>query len=321
MTTDSKQLLDPAVFSRLETYMPRRRGDVEGLIRALRPVTFAGMVKTIAVVAILSMSLARVSRADDQDERQRTRMLEQMRDLAEGTKVRFENGDPQPEIVPRPVFRYDDQPRRFLDATMWVWTDGERPVAFEKIEAMPQDWQFCFTSVADDLLDVQWSGGRRYRSIEPGIDMRPLPGAPNPATQSSKRKLEIRKLARDFSARIIVAPVAKNSEVMRLLSTPIYEYADPKTDEFRGGVLGFTTNGTNPDVLVILEASGDAEDLSWHYAAARMTTGGVTLKYRDQAVWEVEYVNRQAAYPTWTFFHTPRKDEGKVEGRGEEGEK
>jgi len=96
---------------------------------------------------------------------------------------------------------------------------------------------------------------------------------------------------------------------MRLLSRPIYEYADPKTDEFRGGVLGFTTTGTNPDVLVILEVGGEAGDPSWNYAAARMTASGVTLKHRDQTVWEIESVNSPAAFPTWTWIQTPRKDD------------
>src|SRR5258708_34016413 len=78
----------------------------------------------LALVACACFPTPALCRADDQDELRRTRMLEQMRALAEGTNVRFENGDRQPELVPRPVFRYDDQPRRFLDATMWVWTDA-----------------------------------------------------------------------------------------------------------------------------------------------------------------------------------------------------
>ena len=102
---------------------------------------------------------------------------------------------------------------------------------------------------------------------------------------------------------------------MRLLTTPIFEYDDPKTKEFRGAVFGFSTNGTNPDVLIVLEIRGEKDKLAWHFAPARMTDGAVTLTYRGAKVWETEWLNAaQGPFPTWTFFVTPRErpgDEGK----------
>ncbi|HEV3022490.1 MAG TPA: hypothetical protein VGX76_08480, partial [Pirellulales bacterium] len=148
-----------------------------------------------------------ICRADDQDDEQRVRRLEQMRTLAERTTVRFEHAERKPEFVRTPAFRYDDQPRRFIDATMWVWTDAGRPIAFEKIEAMRQDarprWGYCFTSLADETLVVEWDHGRRFRSTEPGVEFRSLPDAPVVGARSAERIRQIRKLASDFSARIL----------------------------------------------------------------------------------------------------------------------
>jgi hypothetical protein len=249
--------------------------------------------------------------ADEQRDERRAQFLEQMRALAVATNVRYQQGQRPLKLVESPVFRYDDQPRRFLDATMWVWTDKGRPVAFQKIEAMPHAWQFCFTSLADDLLEVEWGGGHRYRSSEPGIEMRLLANAADVPVKSSRRALELRNLAREFSARIVVDR-ANNSEEMRLLSTPIFEYADPQSNLLFGAVFGFATNGTNPDLLLVLEARPQAEQSAsrWHYAAARMTTGGVTLKHRESTVAEFEYVDTLAGFPKWTFFSTPRVLEG-----------
>lgn len=271
----------------------------------------------IVCVAVFILTLSAcaayaVETPDDQRQQKRGKLLDEMRELAKATSVRFQGDEHQPQLLASPVFRYDDQPRRFIDATMWVWTDGGRPVAFEKIEARVLDrplWGYCFTSLSEHLLDVTWGTDRAFRSTEPGIVLRPLAEAPAVATRSAERKLQVRKLSREFSARILINPANNNSEQMRLLSTPIYEYADPQSKLLRGAVFGFATNGTNPDLLVVLEASGTQSDLYWHYAAARMTTGGVTLKYRETAVAEIEFVPpRPVAFPTWTFFNTPRQE-------------
>jgi hypothetical protein len=266
------------------------------------------------VCAALAANLA--NGAEGEKPGQQGQLLEPMRALAKATQVRFPQGDVQPQLVASPVFRYDDKPRFFLDATMWVWTAAGRPVAFEKIEAMAQDrpkWGYCFTSVAEDLLEVEWGDGREYRSTAPGAEFRPLPGVAVPA-RSAARKREARKLARDFSARILTDDAANTTEEMRLLPTPIFEYNDPETKEFLGAVFGLTTSGTNPDLLILLEPRNAPGAPAWHYAVGRMTIGGVTLKYRDVTVWEVEfYPPRPTAFPTWTFFYTPRPSASKSE--------
>jgi hypothetical protein len=263
------------------------------------------------IVVSLSAAAAE-SGGDEKRERQRTQLLEQMRARAEATIVRFQQGERQPKLADAPVFRYDDQPRHFIDATMWVWTDQGRPVAFEKIEAMTRgspEWGYCFTSVAENLLTVKWDDGREFRSTAPGVEYLPLPDAPPVPMQNAARKLAARRLVRDFSARILSDDSANNWEEMRLLPTPILEYRSSERDEYLGAVFGLTTNGTNPDVLILLEPRESDGKPVWHYGVGRMTIGGVTLKYADKTVWQVDfYPPRPTAFPTWTFFYT-RRDE------------
>ena len=49
------------------------------------------------------------------------------------------------------------------------------------------------------------------------------------------------------------------------------EYADPETKVLLGAVFGFEVNGTNPDLLVLIEVRGDGDKPAWHFAPARMT--------------------------------------------------
>jgi len=270
---------------------------------------------SLAVVAtVTAVLLPCAALADDAREATRAKLLEQMRSLAQETKVEFAEGNSRVVFVDKPVFRYDDQPRRFIDATMWTWTHQGRPVAFQKVEAMEHQktsaplWGYCFTSLAEANLIAQWAGGRKYQSTEPGAAYLPVPAVSDVAKQSVQRRRQLRDLARDFSARIVNNPRTNDSEAMRLLTTPIFEYHDEATKLLQGAVFGYSTNGTNPDLLIAFEAREADGKVVWHYAPARMTTGGLTVKYHDKVVWECPFVQPGGGkFPTWTFFVADRK--------------
>lgn len=270
------------------------------------------LVATIVCCAALAANLANGAEDDASQptQQQRERLLANMRELAKRTQVRIEPDDRRPQLVESPVFRYDDKPRAFLDATLWVWTDEGRPVAFEKIEAMesqPPAWQYCFTSVSAPLLSVAWEGRPRYRTTEPGVEFRPLPNGPAVAAGAAQRKRQAKELIREFSARILTDVAGNRSEAMRLLPRPIFEFSEPESKTFGGAVFGMTTNGTNPDLLILLEIDGEEQSLRWNYAAARMTTGGLKVQYRETPVWEADYVSSATTvFPSWTYFAIPR---------------
>jgi len=264
------------------------------------------------VALLCGILLAAPCRGDDAAEGRRTKLLEQMRSLAEKTAVEFDSSTTSPRLVEQPVFRYDDQPRRFIDATMWIWTDGGRPVACQKIEAKLEFntgeplWGYCFTSLSTEKLKVAWAD-RSYRSTEPGIAFQPMPDAPAPAAGNLQRKRQIRELARGFAGRILQNPRTGDSSEMRLFATPIFEYSDPATKQLTGAVIGFETNGTNPDVLVLIEARNDSGKLQWQFAPARMTNGGVTLNFHDRKVWEAPFVEPgEGPFANWLFFQVKR---------------
>jgi hypothetical protein len=217
--------------------------------------------------------------------------------------------------VDKPVFRYDDQPRRLLDATVWAWTYEGRPIAFQKIEAMdgePAQWQYCFSSLAEDRLKAQWTGGRNYQSTEAGVAYRPVPDSPAVAPRSPERRRQLRELARSFAARIQPDSRSNDTQEMRLLTTPLFEFDDETSKLLQGAVFGYSTNGTNPDLVVAFEARPLQDKAAWHYAPARMTIGGITLRHGDKPVWECPPAEPgQNVFPTWTYFQTSRM---KVEG-------
>ena len=98
------------------------------------------LLTLLTLLCGLGLSLALVAAADDKAEREarRAELLKQMKALAEASDVRLAADDRPATLVTSPVFRYDDQPRRFIDATMWIWTEGARPVACQNFWLTPE---------------------------------------------------------------------------------------------------------------------------------------------------------------------------------------
>src|SRR5262249_45712143 len=80
---------------------------------------------------------------------------------------------------------------------------------------------------------------------------------------------------------------------------------------------GFAANGTNPDVLIALEAVGEADDKkppqSWRYGVVCMTAGGVTVKLDKAEVFTRAYTKSPGGQDNWTYFWegTPAKGGGR----------
>ncbi len=273
--------------------------------------------RTIAAVLAFLLAVRGVI-AEDADGRDRS--LERMRTRAQHTEVRLieDGGGLRPtELRAQLVFRYSDEARAIHDSTLWVWTDEVRPAALQKIEDSHHRatgearWTYCFTSLADGRLRVRWDDDRQYESRAPGLVFEPLPEPVQPAGTAAAQGRQLRQLARRFSATLVLDPARNNTQEMRLLPRPVLEYADKETGVPAAGVFGFATYGTNPDALLVLELRpADDGPPRWCFAAARLTTGGIRLKYEDRDVWSADFVPPQPEpFETWTFFFRPRTEE------------
>lgn len=237
-----------------------------------------------------------------------------MRNYAETTKLKLigieGKEDEFAELVPQPVFRYSDQEHRIPDATMWVWTRNARPVAFQKVEGNDhgggQKWTICFASLSEGLVNVYWQGGREYAARKPGVTFNPIPDAEAPADNSRIRKVQIKTLKDRFTGRLGVDDLDKGSET-RTMPKPLFEYDDPKTMLPIGAVFGMTSTGTNPNLLLVIEARPDSEGkLRWEYATSRMTSGPVRFRLDDKEVW-AESAVANAAFDNWTYYFLRRE--------------
>jgi hypothetical protein len=240
-----------------------------------------------------------------------------MRDFAESTAIRLAAGNGEPEqtakLVPNPVFRYSDEERFIPDATLWVWTRDARPVAFQKVEGNNhgggQMWTICFASLSDGLLNVRWPLARpphEYAARTPGVTFKPIPKADPPAETARKRTVQLRALKDRFSGRLGVNDQGKGGAETRTMAKPIFEYADPESKLPLGAIFGLSSTGTNPDLLLLIEARRDeAGAWRWEYAHARMTSASLRVRLDDDEVW-AEGNATPGALDNWIYYFLRR---------------
>ncbi|MGE5191562.1 MAG: hypothetical protein ACM3U2_03615 [Deltaproteobacteria bacterium] len=283
---------------------------------------FAAIVSLLVGIVTFALRLPGV-RADDtaddaekqEAQARKERYTNWMRTYAEGTRIRLpakKDGDEEQmgELVPNPVFRYSDEERLIPDATLWVWTHDSRPVAFQKVEGNNygggRQWTICFASLSEGLIDVDWPTGRKYSARKPGVAFNPIPGAGAPADNPRGRTAQLKSLKEQFTGRLNVNEDGTRGAQTRTMAKPIFEYSHPKTKLPLGAIFGMTSTGTNPDLLLLIEARQDGEgNLRWEYALARMTSASLRVRLEEGEVW-AENAVPSGAYDNWTFYFMPR---------------
>ena len=189
----------------------------------------------------------------------------------------------KPELLRAPVLRCNDPTRDEMDGAVWLWLDGKRPVAALCILKYANGkWNYEHIALADESLAVT---GRPGWSWQPKAEMRTWSRIDEPVAATARaRQTALRSLARRLEA----SEVRRGETfALRLLERPIYTYADEKQGVADGALFAMSY-GTNPEVLVQIEARSSGEKLAWQVAFARMSAAEITIKFDGKKLWTVE---------------------------------
>ena len=131
-------------------------------------------------------------------------------------------------------------------------------------------------------------GGSGWQPQEAGVALEPIPEAPGPAGTEARRLTQMRDLARRYRAHV----ERENSNwELRLLPQPLYRYELTEKDSpiVDGAVFAYVwTAGTDPEVLLVIEARHTENGVSWYHAIARFTNRPAWVYDRDREVWRVD---------------------------------
>ena len=225
-----------------------------------------------------------------------------------------------------PLLRWSDPTRTIRESAIWAWGDRGRPCALVTMELSADHdrdedalkWGFEFILLKDETVVVDGSneirasratnaghskpvlsGPIHWAPERPGLTFRDVPGAPLPARTAQTRLLQMKELIRRFSA---VAHPSRQPDRLRLVSHPIDRYADAEAEQIDGAIFFFSI-GTNPEVMVLLEAQGPTLDRSsWRYAVAPVTVAPFEVDIDRKQVWAQPYHSEPDNKPTGSYF-------------------
>ena len=213
-------------------------------------------------------------------------VLEQMQRRVEKLQVWVveEGSRAECKRVEKPVFRYSDPARETVDGTLWLWTHEGRPAALLCLFTVPTDWKswnYEWTSLIEKPV---LATGRDWWKWTPGpvkhewLEVETTP----PADTKPARLLQMKRILRRF---IAYETLGREEYELRRLTQPIHRYAAP-SEGVTDGALFAMVYGTNPEVIVQIEARDDGRAKAWFVAFAPASSARLSVQEEGTDVWK-----------------------------------
>jgi hypothetical protein len=147
-------------------------------------------------------------------------------------------------------------------------------------------------------------GDRVWQPATVQIKPTPLPDSPPVHEREAHRLRHMKDQVRRFTAHEFWDPDNSRFE-LRLLVQPVHRYEDKNAKVWDGAVF-VLAHGTNPEVLVLIEALGESlEKSKWHYSLARLGSAELHVEIDGREVWKQDRtpgVVGRPADPYWLFM-------------------
>jgi hypothetical protein len=190
-------------------------------------------------------------------------------------------------LHPDPILRWTNPIVGSVSGGFYLWTARGRPEVVASIykwhyPVRPREHEFQSLSLGRFV--AKRDGQADWMPARPGVELKPVPDSPPPAGTPAQRLRQIRDLVKGFSASNTDHKGVERD--LRLLTQPLYRYEGTEGDLVDGGLFVFVI-GTDPEVIVLIEAHQDGNARRWLYALARMTHAQLQVSYRGREVWKV----------------------------------
>jgi hypothetical protein len=204
------------------------------------------------------------------------------------------------------------RPAKSLEVLKWVnpvrsdqlgvvhaWLHNGRVAAISSVfSSRPQTDQVRFThefvSLATEPLIGTFGGMKVWQPAQAGVTFQKFPEAPAPTESRPARLRQMRTLVRNFTAHS-VSPYQENARwELRMLPQPLLRYESREDgqvndDVLDGALFCFVSNaGTDPEILLPVEARRAGNGWEWQYAAGRFSDHSLYLQLGERTVWQFD---------------------------------
>jgi hypothetical protein len=210
------------------------------------------------------------------------------------------------ELKKEPIFEWTNPVRsRLQQGVVFLWLRDGRPAALGCIFSQPDPRLpgrrviHEFHALDRDKLLVNRPKALNEWKPRTGLERKEIPDAGTPAVTAGARLVQMRRLAQQFSGHLIEKG-DKRCE-LRLLPTPLYRYPSAKAGVVDGALFTLvSTDGTDPEVLLLIEARKEDDKTRWEYACGRFSNRDLYVRRKDKEVW------KSVQSETNTFLHDPQ---------------
>jgi hypothetical protein len=198
------------------------------------------------------------------------------------------------EFKKEPVFEWSNPTREGVQqGVVFLWLRDGRPAAIGSIFSQPQDkpqgrqivHEFHALDV-DKLVVTRPQETLNKWKPEAGLARKELTDAPVPAATPAARLLQMKKLAQEFAG--YETDDDNKRWDLRLLPAPLYRYPAAKTGVIDGALFTLISSaGTDPEVLLLIEAREEKGKVRWEYACGRFSDRSLYVQRNDKEIWSM----------------------------------
>lgn len=209
------------------------------------------------------------------------------------------------KLLPKAVFRHSQPVRGDDIGAVYLWVDeAGLPAALGTVFAYSQGgpgerWvAHEFHSLASQPLVGKWRDAEAWSPAEPGLEWKEVGKAPVPAESPAARLRQMREIGRRMAAHSTDS--SDSPWELRLITQPIYQYSPEEPSDTIGGGVFLFCQGTDPEVILLLEGREVKDRRVWHYALAPFTDYGLSVKLDGKEIWSLAKNHRPTrATPHW----------------------
>jgi hypothetical protein len=209
------------------------------------------------------------------------------------------------ELTKQPVFEWSNAVRQGLQqGVVFLWLRDGRPAALGCIFSQPEGKSpgrrviHEFHALDTEKLLVSRLNAWNEWKPQAGLERKELPDAGTPAATPGARLVQMRRLAQEFTG-YSVSEEGQRWE-LRLLPAPLFRYPSAKSGVIDGSLFTLvSTAGTDPEVLLLIEARTDGDKTRWEFACGRFSDRDLHVQRKDKEVWS------SVRSETNTFLHDP----------------
>lgn len=179
----------------------------------------------------------------------------------------------------RPLLVWGDATRGNTRGTLWAWGTAGRPSAIAELYRVTEyeGWAFVAFNTSTGRIRATRDRMPWWNENESTARFVDLAGAPAPAETSAARQRQIKQLASRFTGHEFWDPDNSRFE-LRMIERPLLTYSDPENG-ILDGALFTLANGTNPEILLMLEARANDRGARFQWAVGRLAHAEIHLEF------------------------------------------